>query len=92
MARKRTNRRYRVVVESRPAEAEGRPGLCERRSFDSAGAALRTVALARLRRRAHCLLAVGVVFVSVLTRTFDFSLSPLSYQNRKSGGALHIFC
>jgi hypothetical protein len=31
MAHKRINRRYRVVVESRPAETEGRPGLCERR-------------------------------------------------------------
>jgi len=59
MVHKRTNRRYLVVVESRPAEAEGRPGLCERRFW---------------------VLALGVVLVSILTRTFDFSLSPLSYQ------------
>ena len=59
MAQKRTNRRYRVVVKSRLAETEGRPGLCERRFY---------------------LLAFGVVLVSVLTRTFDFSLSPLSYH------------
>jgi len=59
MAHKRTNRRYRVVVKSRPAEAEGRPGLCERRFY---------------------LLAFGVVLVLALTRTFDFSLSPLSYH------------
>ncbi len=59
MARKRTNRRNRVVVESRPGAAERRPGLCERRFY---------------------LLAFGVALVSVVTRTFDFSLSPLSYR------------
>lgn len=59
MARKRTNRRYCVVVKSRPAEAEDRPGLCETRFW---------------------LLAFSVALVSILTRTFDFSLWPLSYR------------
>ena len=59
MPHKRMSRRYRVVVEGRPAAAEGRPGLCERHFY---------------------LLAFGVILVSVLTRTFDFSLSPLSYH------------
>jgi hypothetical protein len=59
MARKSANRRYRVVVKSRPAEAEGQPGCCERYFY---------------------LLAVGVILVSVMTRAFDFSLSPPSYH------------
>ncbi len=70
MAQKRTNRRYHVVVKSRPAETEGRPGLCGGRSFGSAQDGCRH----------FWLLAAGVVLVSILTRTFDFSLSPLSYH------------
>jgi hypothetical protein len=30
MERKRTNRRYRVIIRSEPAEMEGRPGLWDR--------------------------------------------------------------
>jgi len=59
MAGKRTNRRYRVVVKSRPAGTEARPGLCE---------------------RYFLVLAFGVILVSVLTRTFDFSLTPPAYR------------
>ncbi len=59
MAHKSINRRFHVVVESRPAETEGQPGLCKRRFW---------------------LLALGVVSVSILTWTFDFSLSPPSYH------------
>ena len=59
MAHKRTNRRYRIVVQSRAAGTKGRPGYCERHFW---------------------ILAFGVILVSIGTRTFDFSLTPPSYN------------
>jgi len=59
MARSSKNRRYRVVVKSRPGGTERRPGFCQRHFW---------------------ILAFGVILVSIGTRTFDFSLTPPSYN------------